>query len=46
MSLLSQSLGEVLNWILRHVLQWLWRRLRECVGIGRCWGGLLFALAR
>lgn len=46
MGFLSQGLGKVLDWVLRHVLHWLGRRLRECAGIWRCRGGLLFALAR
>lgn len=46
MSFLSQSLGKILDWVLRHVLHRLGRRLRECAGIGRCRRGLLFALAR
>lgn len=50
MSFLGEGLGKVLDWVMRHVLHWLRRRrrrrLRECAGVGRCWGGLLFALAR
>lgn len=45
MSFLGQGLGKVLDRILRHVLHWWGRRLRECAGIGRRWRGLLFALA-
>lgn len=45
MGFLSQGLGKVLDRILRHVLHWWRRRLRERAGVGWCRRGLLFALA-
>lgn len=46
MRFLSQGLGKVLNWVLRHVWHWWRRRLCECAAIGRSRCRLLFALAR